>query len=76
MNRRFSLEDFDRQIRAGVNLGVANQPKPAATGGKGQGAMQGGLGGATVGAQVGGPWGAAIGGAVGAIGGGQASKGK
>lgn len=75
LNRRFSLEDFDRQVRAGVQLGVNTQPKPAPTGGKASGAVGGALSGASAGSTFG-PKGAIIGGIAGAVGGGQASKGK
>lgn len=71
IQRRFSLEDFDRQVAAGVKLGINATPSVSQPSGKGSGALQGGLGGATVGASVGGPAGAIIGGTVGAIGGGK-----
>lgn len=71
LQRRFSLEDFDAQVRAGKELGTGALPQVSQPSGKGSGALQGGLGGAGVGAQVGGPTGALIGGAIGAIGGGK-----
>lgn len=71
MQRRFSLEDFDRQLEAGKILGANALPNVSQPSGKGAGALQGALGGATIGASVGGPAGAGIGGAIGLIGGGQ-----
>lgn len=71
MQRRFSLEDFDRQIAAGEKLGANALPQISQPSGKGSGALQGGLGGAAAGASVGGGPGALIGGAIGAIGGGK-----
>lgn len=71
MQRRFSLEDFDRQIAAGEKLGANALPQISQPSGKGSGALQGGLGGASIGATVGGPVGAGVGGIIGAIGGGQ-----
>ncbi len=71
LQRRFSLEDFDRQVAAGKELGANALPQISQSSGKGAGALQGGLGGATIGAQVGGPTGAAVGGAIGLIGGGK-----
>lgn len=71
MQRRFSLEDFDRQIAAGERLGANALPQVSQSSGKGSSALQGGLGGATIGASVGGPYGAAAGGAIGALAGGK-----
>lgn len=71
LQRRFSLEDFDRQVAAGEKLGANALPQISQPSGKGAGALQGALGGATIGAQVGGPTGAATGGVIGLIGGGQ-----
>ncbi len=71
LQRRFSLEDFDRQVAAGEKLGANALPQISQPSAKGSSALQGGLGGAGIGAQVGGPQGAAIGGVLGAIGGGQ-----
>jgi hypothetical protein len=71
LQRRFSLEDFDRQVAAGKELGANALPNISQPSGKGAGALQGGLGGATIGASVGGAPGAAIGGAIGLIGGGK-----
>lgn len=71
LNRRFSLEDFDRQLRAGKELGAAAIPNISQPSGKGAGALQGGIGGAATGASVGGAPGAIIGGLAGSIGGGQ-----
>lgn len=71
MQRRFSLEDFDRQLAAGEKLGANALPQVSTPSGKGSSALQGGLGGAGIGAQVGGPTGAAIGGLLGAVGGGK-----
>lgn len=71
MGRRFSLEDFSRQVTAGQKLGYASQPvAPSQKGAKGSAALQGGLGGAATGATVGGPMGAAIGGGAGLLAGG------
>lgn len=71
LGRRFSLEDFDRQLAAGKALGSTGMPTVSQGSGKGSSALQGGLGGATIGAQVGGPTGAVAGGVIGAIGGGK-----
>lgn len=71
LQRRFSLEDFDRQVAAGEKLGANALPQISQPSGKGQSALTGGLGGATVGAQVGGPTGALVGGTIGLIGGGK-----
>ncbi len=70
LGRRFSLEDFDRQFRAGKELGAEGIPQISQPSGKGSGALQGGLGGAATGAKFGAP-GAIAGGILGAIGGGQ-----
>lgn len=71
MQRRFSLEDFDRQVAAGEKLGANALPNVPQSSGKASGALQGGLGGASIGATVGGAPGAAIGGTIGLIGGGK-----
>jgi hypothetical protein len=71
MSRRFSLEDFDRQVAAGEKLGANALPQISQPSGKGSGALQGALGGGSIGASVGGPTGAVIGGLAGAIGGGK-----
>lgn len=71
MSRRFSLEDFDRQVAAGEKLGANALPNVSQPSGKGAGALQGALGGATVGGTFGGVPGAVIGGTVGLIGGGK-----
>lgn len=70
MQRRFSLEDFDRQVKAGKELGANAMPTVSQPSGKGSGAIQGGLGGATVGGTVGGVPGAIVGGVTGLLGGG------
>lgn len=72
IGRRFSLEDFARQLDAAKTLGATNAPQVSSGGsGKGSGALQGAMSGAATGASVGGPWGAAAGGVIGAVGGGQ-----
>lgn len=72
LGRRFSLEDYARQIAASKELGALAMPvQQAQPSGKGGSALQGGLGGAATGAAATkSPWGALAGGALGILGGG------
>ena len=71
IGRRFSIEDFARQLDAAKNLGSQSLPQVAGSGGgKGAGALSGAASGAATGANFG-PWGAGIGGVVGGVTGGQ-----
>lgn len=74
LQRRFSLEDFGRQIEAGKELGAIATPVAPSGNAKGGSALTGAIGGATVGGSVGGVPGALIGGTVGLVGGGAAGK--
>lgn len=70
LQRRFSLEDFERSSRLAREIGA--QAAPSVGGGKGLGgAISGGIGGAGTGFSIGGPVGATIGGVAGAVGGGK-----
>lgn len=71
VSRRFSLEDFGRQIEAGKTLGAAAIPQISQPSGKGSGAITGASAGAQAGAATGNPWATAGGALIGGVTGGQ-----
>lgn len=65
LQRRFSLEDFERSARLAREIGATSAP--AVQSGKGGSALSGAVGGASIGGSVGGIPGATIGGGVGLL---------
>lgn len=74
LQRKFSLQDYDTNVKASRDLGFALQPQQQQSSGKGTTALSTGLSGAEIGAGVNGPFGAIIGGTAGLVAGGAAQK--